>query len=611
MAAAVDHDDQDEERLMMFSLAHQCRWWLRNFSRHLGNSAAWQQHLSTIDDSQGRFSVWANNIGALRDPKSSSSLDYRLRDGGPMRNSIAAGALPNRTDEASEIFENADGDDGFPVTTELDELLSGIQSSVDRLFRLSMLIRRKRPQGRLPTEIGAQVVDATMDIRHIKDKFPKVREAEWLAERLGTAIAKRREFLCYRQLHRQRLAEQSQYQSGEVTAASRRAPSTIATTYDESSLDIDQETIKPAHLSIITGATSFATAFEADEDDNLHVPTFTRLKFHGTQFQYDSAFECPFCRTIQVVSSELNQNRRHVFADLQPYICTSENCTLGPFPSRHEWFNHELESHRKQWHCTKCRDSRFTSTSRLREHFDSSHRGAFNDTQWPFILKACERSLGTFKPHSCPFCFSWDPPENEAYNIQEFGRHLGSHLQQLALTALPIAIDGLAFLEETVEEVYEIIEPGAVWGRYVQYATVPLSSSSEVNLGPDTYYSLQVMFNDGEAWWLRRTSRELYNLHMKLLELFPPQAGNIRVPPTFPYMPGLEVPGSVPNIDTLYSNSKLRRDPLDRELDVYIRNLITRPMPISWSNLVLEFFTPRLTDGNIDNQMLVGQWAQE
>lgn len=167
-----------------------------------------------------------------------------------------------------------------------------------------MLIRRNRPQGRLPTETGAQVVDATMDIRHIRDKFPKVKETGWLAERLGTAIAKRRKFLYYRQLHHQRLAEQNQGQSEEGTGASRRAPSTIATTYEEGSLDIDQETIKPAYISIITGATSFATAFGADEDDNLHVPTFTRLMFHGTQFQYNSAFECPFCRTIQIVSSE-------------------------------------------------------------------------------------------------------------------------------------------------------------------------------------------------------------------------------------------------------------------------------------------------------------------
>lgn len=303
----------------------------------------------------------------------------------------------------------------------------------------------------------------------------------------------------------------------------------------------------------------------------------------------------------------VNQNRRHVFTDLQPYICTFENCTLGPFPTRHEWFNHELESHRKQWRCTKCRNSKFTSTSHLREHFDSTHQGAFTDTQWPFILKACEHPLRTFEPHSCPFCLSWDPPENEAYNIQEFGRHLGSHLQQLALTALPIAIDGLVFLEaeEAVEDVNEIIEPGAVWGRYVKYATLPDGPFSKVDLGPDTYYLIKVMFNDGEAWWLRRTYQEFYSLNIKLLELFPPQAGNTQVPPTLPYMPGLVTPNDVLNPDASYSNSRRGSD-----LDAYIKKLIRRPLPISWSNLVLEFFTPRLTDGKIDSQ-IVRQWVLE
>ncbi|KAM0424423.1 hypothetical protein ACHAPT_010344 [Fusarium lateritium] len=166
-----------------------------------------------------------------------------------MAKAIAAGARPNRTDEAREAFENSDGGYEFTVTTELDELLSIIQASVDRLFRLSMLIRRSRPRGRLPAETEAPVADTSMDTRHVKDKFPKVKEAEWLAERLGTAIAKRRAFISYRQLHQKRLAEQNQDQAEEGGAGSRRAPSTLATTYDEGSLDIEQQSARFAGLT--------------------------------------------------------------------------------------------------------------------------------------------------------------------------------------------------------------------------------------------------------------------------------------------------------------------------------------------------------------------------
>ncbi|UPK94956.1 hypothetical protein LCI18_005891 [Fusarium solani-melongenae] len=293
-------------------MAHQCRWCFKTLSFSLENSANLQHHLSTVDDLQGRFSVWANNIGALKDPISTSSLDYRLRDGMQVRKSInqammdiqesagqakdiAAGVLPNRNNKAHESFMDTFKDHpslgtfqldpllstpqspvGEPVTTELDELLSSIQASVDRLFRLSILIRRSRPRGRLSMETGAPGADPSMDIRHVKDKFPKVKEAGWLAERLGAAIAKRRAFISYRQLHHQRLAEQSQESAEDGRAGSRRAPSTIATTYDEGSIDIEKQAARLSRLSIMTGATSFATAFGEDENGDLRVPDLTR-----------------------------------------------------------------------------------------------------------------------------------------------------------------------------------------------------------------------------------------------------------------------------------------------------------------------------------------------
>lgn len=69
-------------------MAIQCRSCFENLSFCLRESANLQHHLSTVDDSQGRFSVWANNIGALKDPIYTSSLDCRLRDGMQMRKSV-------------------------------------------------------------------------------------------------------------------------------------------------------------------------------------------------------------------------------------------------------------------------------------------------------------------------------------------------------------------------------------------------------------------------------------------------------------------------------------------------------------------------------------------
>ena len=46
--------------------------------------------------------------------------------------------------------------------------------------------------------------------------------------------------------------------------------------------------------------------------------------------------------------------RTHVMRDLQPYVCTFKDCSLRLFSSRHEWFEHELVTHRKLWQCKEC-----------------------------------------------------------------------------------------------------------------------------------------------------------------------------------------------------------------------------------------------------------------
>lgn len=549
---------------------------------------------------------------------------------------IAAGILPNRTNKTHEVFMDTFKDYSSlgtfqvdpllsspqspvdePVTTELDELLSSIQASVDRLFRLSILIRRSRPLGGLPMETGAPGVDPSMDIRHVKDKFPKVKEAEWLAERLGAAIAKRRAFICYRQLHHQRLAEQSQDSAEDGRARSGRAPSTIATTYDEGSIDIEQQAARLSRLSIITGATSFATAFGEDENGDLRIPDLTRLKFHGTQLEYDRIFECPFCRTTQIILSErqwrfviplcpswhaaANESRRHVFTDLQPYICTFEDCSSGSFSSRHEWFSHEIESHRKQWHCSKCHSGKFTSASSLRDHFDSVHPGSFTNTQWPLILKTCERPLRKFGSSSCPLCFSWDPPEGKAYNAEEFCRHLGSHLQQLALTALPITIEGLVVLEDEdkdtisnasdsdgdAEETYDSDVPGPSSGPHILGARVPQVVRDEET---NTFeFIVKTHFKYEEFWRLRRRYEDFYDLHVSLLAKFPQEAGKLGDKRTLPYLPGRV------NYVTM-SISEGRR----ANLDAYLCQLIDQPAHISRSTLVGNFFKPRVADIRLD-----------
>lgn len=82
----------------------------------------------------------------------------------------------------------------------------------------------------------------------------------------------------------------------------------------------------------------------------------------------------------------------------------------------------------------------------------------------PLILKACERPIRHFDSSSCPLCDDWALPPGKSYNADTFCRHLGNHLQQLALTALPLVIDGLVLLdqpsadEEETEKLEDLID---------------------------------------------------------------------------------------------------------------------------------------------------------
>ena len=166
-----------------------------------------------------------------------------------------------------------------------------------------MLIRRDRPKGRVPIELSASEPEPDLDIRHVRDKFPKVKASTWLAERLGRAIAQRRHFITYRQSHHQRLTGEDDDPIGVTDDAT---PSTLATTY-KSADDSDGPTIdlNLSRLSITTGATSFLTAIDENGNEQLEVPRLTRLVLNGIQLQLDEHFECPFCRTIQFCSTEI------------------------------------------------------------------------------------------------------------------------------------------------------------------------------------------------------------------------------------------------------------------------------------------------------------------
>ncbi|RYP78484.1 hypothetical protein DL771_000437 [Monosporascus sp. 5C6A] len=220
------------------------------------------------------------------------------------------------------------------------------------------------------------------------DKFPKAKQKPWLVRRLGNATARRRRDIQYRQTHRTALAKQQDEQatmsddSHTVTTGLSTNVTTVATTFEEQPRDLPEFELPQAvnRLSVMTSATSFVSNFEEEANMGRRVPDLSNMILDGVQLEYGQPFECPYCRTIQMAAYRLEW-KRHVFADLQPQI--------------------------------------------------------------PLIIQACEVPLKYFDPSSCPLCDDWNPPLQVTDNAKQFYRHLARHLRQIALEALPLAIEGL------------------------------------------------------------------------------------------------------------------------------------------------------------------------
>ncbi|KAI0529958.1 hypothetical protein GGR58DRAFT_508990 [Xylaria digitata] len=136
--------------------------------------------------------------------------------------------------------------------------------------------------------------------------------------------------------------------------------------------------------------------------------------------------------------------RNHVFSDLKPYVCTFEHCLSQSFESWHEWFQHELDNHRRQMVCIFCNSptAAYSSETDMVNHLRDAHVEDVTDAQLYWLLQACDRAVlhsGTF---DCPFCDEWNPGA-EDIKTAKFDQHVAGHLRALSLVSLPLAVDGL------------------------------------------------------------------------------------------------------------------------------------------------------------------------
>ena len=295
-----------------------------------------QLKLKTWEDEFGLLCMWAANIGAHQTGQ--SSLDFRLRDSSHIRQQVirlleeipktlldVKEAMVESDDEDLESLGENESEDETPQT-QIQQLRESVATTISCLFEMSMLVRKPAQRDH---RMGSNKADVAyfepFDRNHVRDKFPAADER--LVARLGQAITRRRQYLKYRERHAMKLRQG--LDPGSISQDDSEILSqTVATESRNSNVGCDEHRSESGY-----SMTSYAPTLMSGGDFTIPAPP--KASKDG------KAFECPYCYFIITVQGP-GSWYRHVFGDLQPYVCTEIDCPTPNklYTTRHEWLQH-------------------------------------------------------------------------------------------------------------------------------------------------------------------------------------------------------------------------------------------------------------------------------
>lgn len=325
----------------------------------IGTYAAAQLHIrqklspGALNDSLGRFRLWVGNLGAHRQGR--SSIDYKLREASHIRTRVIK-LLQRMESYQQEIVQICSGerisgedmsdsdsdisdlvDDRFVAEfqSELQQLLSNIDEVSTCLMRLSLAIRNPAPHDQFKSSTKIDVSHfETYDIEHVRGKFPSANE--YLVQRLGKSISRRRQYLRYREEHRKKLVQGLEDEEVERQEKTEDGVVRLQIGLD----DFRTEDIQSTVASSIPRAAKLSTSVEElenyeDFEESLSQTSYASSAYDASKLRppplpeagHDGEpFECPLCCRITSVR-QVQTWYKHVYRDLQPYVSLSKNVT--------------------------------------------------------------------------------------------------------------------------------------------------------------------------------------------------------------------------------------------------------------------------------------------
>jgi hypothetical protein len=235
------------------------------------------------------------------------------------------------------------------------------------------------------------------------------------------------------------------------------SPTTASTLFPDKIMRDDLQNLDDGDDDARSQTTSVAHS-QVDPKDSglLHVPRLEDVS-NG-----NGPFECPFCFGIVQAKRQCSW-RKHVLSDLRAYVCMFEGCDAGLFEDKMAWQTHDSECHQRQWRCQHCRTGAFSSASSLQDHLRSMHdSGKLPKDLIARVVDASTVTSSEVVP-DCPLCDFEDEIRAEAMSrsqelstnsqvvipLADYHRHLAFHQEQLALFAIPPAIERSVESEST------------------------------------------------------------------------------------------------------------------------------------------------------------------
>ena len=360
----------------------------------------------------------------------------------------------------SESSESSSSNDTLDSRTELQHILFDVREIIDSLYDLSVSIRALDPRGQsqIRASINLSEIEA-QEIKHVEGEFPHLRQANvFLLERLGRSNVHRRQTL--RDLKARHGGSAGQIQERTDVLVDRWR-------HDDSSSDAGAlQTSGLGSSNPYSSDPSFNTqpsvtilhqdVAEALSDDSHSITSSTASddrevegKLHIPQPPIDTlsgeSSRCIYCYKVIHGSGTLSWrqvhfhnfvillftivNRSHLYGHLRPYICTSNECKtpFKTYATRHEWFEHEAQIHRRQWFCQACLLT-FGDEVAFVKHQRAHHADTFADWQLPALNDLFSRPADRDVLDTCPLC---------SKPGQHIRRHLSYHMRELALHVLP------------------------------------------------------------------------------------------------------------------------------------------------------------------------------